>query len=467
MTHQEIFDRLKTFNEFKNVPDDHIKWMIEQCEIFTLKDGEPLFKATDPTDHMHIILDGRIDIFIERQNQRQNLGTLESGTITGVLPYSRMIKATGNGNSIGEATILSMHRSKFPELISKSHEIVQELVGVMTSRVRNFTKLQQQNEKLMSLGKLSAGLAHELNNPAAAVVRTSSELSKIIRNTPEKFKEALKLNMTSDQVDKVSAIVFEKLDSTTALELSVIERSNQEDEIADFLEDNGIEDGYDMAPTLVDASLDYSDINKIAEALDHQNLEAVLNWATNTLQTERLVKDIQNASSRISDLVQSIKSYSHMDRGSDKEASNIHDGIQSTLTMLNHKIKRNNIQFVPVFDNALPLVHVFVSQMNQVWTNIIDNALDAMPNGGTLTIKTELDREFVKIHLSDTGTGIPGDVIDQIFDPFFTTKGIGEGTGLGLDIANRIIEQHHGKISVDSSSDGTHFEVCLPINDQK
>lgn len=467
MTQTEIFNRLKEFSEFKNAPDDHIHWMIEQCEINILNDGDPLFKATDDTNHMHVILDGRLDIFIERQNQRQNLGTLESGTITGVLPYSRMVKATGNGYSIGKTTILSMHRSKFPELIANSHEIVQELVGVMTSRVRNFTKLQQQNEKLMSLGKLSAGLAHELNNPAAAVVRTSSELSKIIRSTPEKFKNVINLNMTSDQVDKVSDIVFEKLDSSESSALSVIERSNHEDEIADYLEDNGIEDGYDMAPTLVDASLYQSDIQKIAEALEFKNLESVLTWATNTLQTERLVKDIQDASSRISDLVQSIKSYTHMDRGSDKETTNIHDGIQSTLTMLNHKIKRNNIQIIHDFDASLPEVCVFISQLNQVWTNIIDNALDAMPEGGTLTVKSELDREFVKIHLTDSGTGIPSDVIDQIFDPFFTTKGIGEGTGLGLDIANRIIEQHHGKISVDSSSKGTHFEVCLPISDQK
>ena len=336
-------------------------------------------------------------------------------------------------------------------------------VGVMTNRTRDFTRLQQRNEKMMALGKLSAGLAHELNNPAAAIVRSSLELKSHLTTTPENFKQVILMRLVPEQVDAVNEIIFPRMNRSEPQKLTMMERNALEDEIAGWLEDQGLDDGYEIAENFAEFGITIDDVEQIGDILEGKHVPPVFNWLNNLLTTERLVNDIQEASSRISELVTSVKTYTHMDRSPDRVSSDIHEGINSTLTMLNHKLKEKNIQVSKDFQDELPTIPLFVSEMNQVWTNLIDNAIDAMEKEGTLTITTHAEGDHLRVDIEDNGSGIPPDIKESIFDPFFTTKSVGEGTGLGLDIVKKIVEQHEGTIHLTSEPGHTQFTTCFPL----
>ena len=240
----------------------------------------------------------------------------------------------------------------------------------------------------------------------------------------------------------------------------------KEDEITDWLDNHSIENGYEMADNFVDFNFYLENLESIAKQIPPAYLSPVLNWVNNLLITEKMVEDIQESSKRIADLVNSVKIFTHMDRGTDKQYADIHIGITNTLTMLAHKIKKGNITLVKAFDDTLPPVKALIGELNQVWTNLIDNAIDAMEanSKGTLKIITERDREFVQVSIMDDGPGINEDIKSRIFDPFFTTKEIGKGTGLGLEVVQRIVKQHNGSIKVNSTPGNTAFVVCFPIN---
>lgn len=460
-----LLSELKNFSTFQDLPEEHLQWLIDHSEMLTLKEGDQVLKKGEPVHYMYIILKGALELKAPQGNQFRHLSTIEKGGITGLLPYSRMKEATAYGIAVTDTQILALHKDHFPEMERVSHPMVQALVSVMTSRTRDFTRIQQQNDKMMALGKLSAGLAHELNNPASAIVRSSAILKKHLHTTPETFKQMISVRLDPEAVDAVNRIIFSKIESKEAVKLSMMERTNREDEIAEWLEDQGIEDGYDMAETFVAFGMTISDVEEIGEVIKHEYVQPVFGWLNNVLTTERLVSEIEDASHRIAELIQSVKTYSHMDRASDKEMSDIHTGINSTLIMLNHKLKEKKIQVIKNFQEDLPKVPLYVSEMNQVWTNLIDNAIDAMDQGGKLEIHTRQEHQNIKIDIIDDGSGIPPDVISQVFDPFFTTKAVGKGTGLGLDIVKKIVDQHQGNIDVESSPGKTIFKLCFPLQE--
>ncbi|MEM6830542.1 MAG: HAMP domain-containing sensor histidine kinase [Bacteroidota bacterium] len=334
----------------------------------------------------------------------------------------------------------------------------------MSARIRKFTKVEQQNDKMMALGKLSAGLSHELNNPSAAVVRSARALKKHLGLLPDKFKRVIKIRMDDAQVDAVNDLLFSKISSSQTL--SLMEKTELEEEVAEWLEDIGIEDGYELAENFVDFQLTTEDLEAIKTMVSDEDLPPVLEWVNQLFTTEKLVHEIEDASQRINDLVSSVKSYTHMDQAPERIPANIHTGIDNTITMLNHKINRANIKIDKQYEENLPLPKIFVSEMNQVWTNLIDNAIDAMKDTSgdhKLEVITRSEGEFVKTSIVDNGTGIPEEVIESIFDPFFTTKKIGEGTGLGLDVVQQIIKQHNGTIDVKSKPGRTEFKICIPL----
>lgn len=455
---------LKELPVFKQIPQDHLQWLFDHAEIRELPAGELLFHKDQPTDYMHVILAGQIDIALEQNGAYKYLLSVKKGDITGILPFSRLRSAKGRGVALVPTTVLSLHRSYFPEMERISPEMVQELVALMTDRVRDFTRNEQQNEKLVALGKLSAGLAHELNNPAAAIVRSSAELLRMHHSVPDKFKRVLVMRLAPEQVDKINAILFSKIEAGLQSNLTLLERNNLEEEITDWLEAKEVEEGYLLAETFVESGLTISDLEAIASILEEKYLSDMLTWVANSLNTERVICHIQAASKRISELVNAIKTYSHMDRGQEKEKTNITSGIASTLTMLNHRLKEKNIQVVQNYAPNLPPVSAYVSELNQVWTNLIDNAIDAMDTGGTLTITAELQGDFVKVMLEDTGHGIPAENMNHIFEPFYTTKAVGKGSGLGLDITKKIMMHHNADIKVTSEPGHTVFTLCFPIN---
>lgn len=455
---------LKTYDALKDVPDDQLQWFIDNSEQYVIKEGDFLFKEDDPIRGTHILIDGAFKIFYVQGSGIRELGIFDKKQITGYLPYSRGKIAGADAQAVRDSEILTFPIARNKELL-QHFELTQALVHVMTDRVRNFTAQVQQDEKMMALGKLSAGLAHELNNPSAAIVRGSDMLKKHLQLQPETFKKIMSIQMTPEQVDIVNGKMFEAM-SKPYPNYTLMERSEKEDELVDWLEERGIDNSYDIAENFVEYGFNIELMEDFRSNIPDNYLSPVFNWINNNLVTDKMVNDIQEASSRISELVKSVKNFTHMDRGTDMQYADIHSGIRNTLTMLNHKIKKNSIEIVENFDSNLPEVKAFIGELNQVWTNIIDNAIDALEEteNRRLEISTRKDGGFVEVRFIDNGPGIPADIKSQIFDPFFTTKEIGKGTGLGLDVVKRIMNQHRGTIKVNSEPGRTEFVFCFPIN---
>jgi signal transduction histidine kinase len=362
--------------------------------------------------------------------------------------------------------MLLLPKETFREMISQHFELTQALVHVMTNRVRTFTSLQQQNEKMIALGKLSAGLTHELNNPAAAIVRSSTSLLEHLKLEPANFKEIMAIRMDEKEVDAVQQKLWEVLDRTEKPKLTLMERTELEDQITAWLADHQVQRAAEIAENFLEDGFTCDDLRDFKAHIPVPYLSPVFNWINSNLVTRKMVADINEASRRISDLVQSVKNFTHMDQGKGKELTDIRSGIRNTLTMLHYRFKKANVSLAEEYDESLPRINAMVGELNQVWTNLIDNALDAMePAGrGQLTIRTEKEHGWAKTSIIDNGPGIPEEVQSRIFEPFFTTKDIGKGTGLGLDVVCRIVKQHHGSIRVQSKPGETIFVVCFPIN---
>jgi len=467
--HKKVSCTTSTFRQLKElaeVPEEQLEWLLAHGSCLVVAKDDQLFKPGDPTDTLQIVLEGKMRFYMVQQGEQRIIGEFDAPYISGVLPYSRMVETSGFSVALEDTHIFCVHRDHFPEMIRENYELTAAFVHQMTTRVRNFTALQQQDEKLMSLGKLSAGLAHELNNPSSAVIRSAQELKKHLHVVPENFKNVIKIRMEEAEIDSVNKMLFEKIAALDNVkELSLMERTDLEDELANWLEDHGVEDGYALSENLVDFGFSEDDLRYVLEHTSESHFVPVINWVNSNLVTERMVMEIEEASNRISELVRSVKSYTHMDQSKDKQPVDVHNGLKSTVTMLAHKIKKQQLVLDKQLQEDLPEVMGFPGEMNQVFTNILDNAIDALKDieGAKLTIKTVADNDFLRVYIRDNGPGIPEDVVDRIFDPFFTTKGIGEGTGMGLDVVKKIMEHHRGKVEVTSEPGATEFCLCFPI----
>ncbi|MHA4809610.1 ATP-binding protein [Flavitalea flava] len=456
---------LHSLDTLKEVPADQLQWFLDNSVCRLLEVGEFLFKPDNPINFTHIIGKGRIRVYQLRGGEASEIMNWGPGSIIGYLPFSRGKFSIAYGEVTETAEIMSFPIEKSEELIRTRFELTQALVHIMTTRVRDFTAFQQQNEKMMALGKLSAGLAHELNNPAAAVVRGSASLKKHLQLLPETFKQIISIRMSPEEVDIVNDKLFSMLKKNERPVLSMMKRNEKEEELMDWLDDNKIGNSGEIAENMVDFGFTLGDLDEFKEHIPDAYLSAIFNWINSNLVTEKMVEDIEEASRRIGDLVGSVKTFTHMDQGSGKQLTDIHAGIRNTLVMLQFKLRKGHVELAEHFDLSLPPVKAMIGELNQVWTNLIDNALDAMePNGkGVLEIKTEKEGEYVLVSVVDNGPGIPDEIKTRIFDPFFTTKDIGKGTGMGLDVVTGIVRQHRGIVKVNSVPGRTEFCISLPI----
>jgi signal transduction histidine kinase len=457
---------LQSIETLKDVPKEQLKWWIDNSNHYILNEEEFLFKVGEAIKGTHVIIKGRVKVFFKQETGVRDIGFFETKDVTGFLPFSRGTTASANGQVIEQLQVMTFPIDRMKDLVDNYYELTQALVQIMTSRVRDFTTMQQQNEKMMALGKISAGLAHELNNPASAIVRGSALLKKHLLLQPETFKKAIAIRMSVEDLDKVNHKMFKVLAKKEKPVLTLMQRTALEDKLAACLEGHAVDNREEMAEYFIEFGFTCEDMDEFSQLIPPEYLSPVLNWINNNLVTEKMVNDIQEASQRIEKLVSSVKNFTHMDRDHGKEYTDIHFGIQNTLTMLEYKVKKGRVQIVEEYDTSLPKIKAYIGELNQVWTNLIDNALDAMEvnNKGMLEIKTKRDNVFVQVSITDNGPGIPDEIKNRIFDPFFTTKEIGKGTGLGLDVVTRIVRQHGGSVKVESVPGKTTFIVCFPVD---
>jgi signal transduction histidine kinase len=331
-----------------------------------------------------------------------------------------------------------------------------EIFRTMATRVRNVEGYSQQREKLASLGTMAAGLAHELNNPATAARRASAHLREVVDNI-QCFACDLHRLLNPEQWQSL----IDPSQNTAPVKLDSVTRSDREEEVATWLEVQGVTDGWKLAPAFVNVGISSKDLLALAGKLPRESLAPALGWLEANLSLNALLNEIDGSTARIAELVKAVKSYSHMDKSPMQEVD-IHEGIENTLTMLGHKLK--NVTVTRKFDRAVPRIMAYGGELNQVWTNLIDNAIDAVKGTGKICIATFLDDDQVVVEIADNGSGIPPEVQLHIFEPFYTTKGVGSGTGLGLMISNRIVaDRHGGEIEFESEPGDTRFKVRLPI----
>ncbi|PHI19130.1 histidine kinase [Lewinellaceae bacterium SD302] len=463
----ELVAKLASFEVFANVEPEPLEWLVRRSTCRVIPKGEYIFREGDTVDHLQVIMKGKYVLRYERKGRKRELGIWGEGQVTGVLPFSRMTESGADSVVLKECTLLELHRDHFVEMIRESYSLTQALVAVMTSRVRDFQQMQLMDEKLMALGKMSAGLAHELNNPASAMVRSSQELRNHLGQTAERFRKVITMRVTPEDADRIASILVKALESYDKSELSLLEEEALKDDLIDWLDDHNVERSEDLADTLVEFEFGEEQLEEVASFIPPESVGTVLWWLATNLDTERIVSEIHTASCRIGDLVKSIKTYSHMDEEPSMDKVDVNAGLKSTLTMLKFRFKKGNVSLEKDLDFKVPKIMALAGELNQVWTNLIVNALDAMPEKDPkLTLRTFQERDCVCVEIEDNGSGIPKDIQSRIFEPFFTTKGIGEGTGMGLDIVKRVIERHNGTIQAESTPGRTCFRACFPIHQE-
>ena len=455
---------LATITAFAGLPDETLAWLLAHGEQRAFAPGETIIEPGSAADFMMAAVRGGIQFYAVKGGQRDPVFRVETGQISGVLPYSRLRVVAGQGTATGDTLLYLLHRDHFPALEQASPELVQRLVAIMNDRSRDQVRGQERDDKLRALGKLSAGLAHELNNPAAAIARAAQALADRAAAQPHLLSELLELSPNPASLCAFAALAAPVPTAAKAPILSPLQRSEREDELADWLTDQGVPDGYRLAPGLLEMGLSETTLAAAAEVLPLAARPAAFAWLESQQTTLQLIRDVQEAGSRISKLVADVKTYSHMDRDGSFELLDITTGLDSTLNMLGFQLREKNVRLIRDYTPDLPPIRGQVSSLNQVWTNLIDNAIDALPaQGGELTLRTRREGDFVRVFLIDNGAGIPATILPHIFEPFYTTKQAGAGSGLGLDIAQRIIRQHDGRLEVSSRPGHTEFCAWLPI----
>ena len=444
---------------FAGLPDDQIAWFIGHTEEVRLKPGDSYFRQGDPADAMFVVLEGQVQARGEIGGETVVI-SMKSGDVTGVLPFSRMKQFTVGARAVTDARVLRFPSSLFPDLVQKMPELTQRLVGLMSDRIRETTRLEQQRDRLASLGKLSAGLAHELNNPASAARRAASQLRDVLK----KIRDA-SYKLGSRDLTVAQQAEIEKLETAfiqiNEVPSDALTTSDLEEQIDSLLRSHGQNDMWQMAADLARKNVKPEALESLFATLDSETARAALVRIAASVEVATLLNEIESGTSRISDLVRAIKEYTYMDQ-TPLQNVDIVKSLETTLTILNHKLKHGVVverdyQKIPL------LVNSFGSELNQVWTNIIDNAIDAMHGEGKLQVRTYREDNCVVVEIADNGPGILPDIRSHIFEPFFTTKGVGEGTGLGLDTVQRIVKKHRGNIQVSSKPGDTRFQVWLPL----
>ena len=460
-------DELRTLFLFEKLTEDQLQWLCERGHVELVPAG-PVYAEGAPAECFYVLLEGTVVMSRRVGPDDVEVGrTSDRGVYSGAwLAYmGDRVPQVYNASmrAVEPSRFFVLSADTFAELMTEWFPMAVHLLEGAFFGNKNWAQAIGQRERLLALGSLSAGLTHELNNPAAAAVRATAALRERVAGMRHKLGM-----IASGKWDRTTLVTLIRLQEEAAdrvpkaQALTPLEAADREDAITDWLDEHGCQEGWQLAPTFVAAGLDTDWLDHVEATVDPGTLESALRWLNYTVDTELLMNEIEDSTTRVSTLVGAAKQYSQLDRAP-YQVVDVHELLDSTLLMLTGKIPPG-ITVVKDYDRGVPQIPAYAGELNQVWTNLIDNAVSALGSSGVLTVRTGQDREFVFVEFGDTGPGVPPEIKERIFEPFFTTKPVGEGTGLGLDISWRIVvNKHHGDIAVESVPGDTRFRVRLPI----
>jgi signal transduction histidine kinase len=454
----EIVDALRRVAALNGLTDREYEWLATNFEEVSFPAGAPIFREGDPATKMSIILRG--EIHVRRQQGGLALFIGRAGQMTGLLPFSRMKTHGGQGFASSDVWGLQIDRERFAEMLSVIPSMAQRCVNVLLDRVREMTRLEQQTEKLNALGKLAGNLAHELNNPASAAQRAASGLTEELRTFGHQKFLLGGLCLNEQTLASLRAWRSSMEERARVHAADSVTQSAREDQLQRWLRAHGVEQTWQVVPDLADLGVSDADLDELSGLLGGQHLEIVLTQFASSVRTERMAQAMLDSATRIFDLIAAVKDYSWMDQAPIQEVD-IPQSLETTLTMLQSRLEHVTVE--RRFASDLPRISAYASELNQVWMALLENALDAMNDRGHITLSAHCLGEFVVTEIWDDGPGIPEEIQGRIFEPFFTTRAPGQGLGLGLDTAQRIVRQHRGYIHVESKPGATCFQVRLPI----
>jgi signal transduction histidine kinase len=454
-------EELRRVEIFRDLSDDDLLWIVERCEEVVLEAGEVFIHAGQKAEYMFIGIEGAWQVRRENAGSETLAYTFYAGDIAGLIPFSRMTTIPGTGRALVASRLARYPATLFDALLRKIPVLEPRMVALLTDRVREFTRREQEYERFLALGKMSAGLAHELNNPVAAAQRSADELRRRLKVLRKSTAELVAAGGTADDfraLDAVRATASER----PAPVGDPLERSAREEALGTWLIECGAHEPWFNAGTFASACITLEELQAAVVNLRPEACKAALSWLAAHVAADSLVREVSQATDRIADLLAAIKSYTQMDRPSERESISVSTAIDTVLQLFGERLAQKSVSIHREYAPDLPLVSVYVSEINRLWAALLSNALDAVPQGGSITVRACREPGAVLAEVVDNGPGVPPEIQDRIWEPFFTTKDVGQGAGLGLDIARRIVSRHSGSIELHQMPGETAFAVRLP-----
>jgi signal transduction histidine kinase/predicted CoA-binding protein len=459
----DTYHFLKKVPLFSSLSDEDLDRLCEMITEVELGQGGVLFSEGEPGDKAFVIKEGEIEILKSSAGREVQLAVRKQGEVIGEMSLLEAAPRMATGRARTHTILLAITHAQLEHLLNTSPSAARSMLNTITARFKSTELLLRQSEKMAQLGTMTAGIAHEVNNPAAAAQRGANQLREEISKLQTAHMKLAKLNLSEDELNRL--LQLDELAQERAkqpLGLDSLDRSDREYELEEWLTDNGFENAWEFTPTLVDMGYDTDQLSKLSEVFNQAQLPIVIDWLEASYTIYLLLEEISQGAGRITEIVKALKSYVYLDQAP-VQSIDVHEGLDNTVVMLRSKLKQG-VTIQREYDEQIPRIEAYGSELNQVWTNLIDNAIDAMDGKGKIILRTRYQPPWVYVEVEDNGPGIPEEIQPKLFSPFFTTKQVGKGTGLGLNISYKIIEKHGGDIKVFSQPGKTRFVVQLPVS---